>query len=135
GSTIDQSAPNIVYSTFSGQSVSLNDTLVKYTWFGDANLDGVIDSTDYNLIDSGFSHPGSSGWINGDFDYSGSINSTDYFLIDAAFLSEGSTLLAPAAPVPEPSIGIVLSAALVSRRRKRRRTSTAPPPPAGARSR
>jgi hypothetical protein len=72
---------------------------VKYTWFGDADLSGSVDGTDYGLIDAGFLSNGSlTGWFNGDFDYSGTIDGTDYGLIDGAFLTQdGSTLGTPAA--------------------------------------
>ena len=60
--------------TFGGQTVSGSDTLAMYTYGGDANLDGVINSDDYALIDHGF--------YNGDFNYDGVINGDDYFLID-----------------------------------------------------
>src|SRR5207253_5926071 len=83
-----------VQPNFDGQTATIDDVLVKYTYFGDANLSGGITSTDYFLIDNGFLN-GRSGWINGDFDYSGAITSTDYFLIDNAFLSQSGTL-APA---------------------------------------
>src|SRR5205823_1414968 len=122
------SAP--IYTSFSGQNVGVNDVLVKYTWFGDADLNGQVNSNDYFQIDTGFL-AGRTGWINGDFDYSGSINTNDYFLIDSAFLAQGSTILAPAGAsstalsgvtaVPEPaSIGIlgVAAAGLIARRRR-----------------
>ena len=53
-------------STFDGQMISPGDILVKYTYYGDANLDGKVDGSDYSRIDSGFL-TGGSGWINGDF--------------------------------------------------------------------
>src|SRR5439155_8473647 len=84
------SAP--IYTSFDGQTVGVNDVLVKYTWFGDADLNGQVNSNDYFQIDTGFL-AGRTGWINGDFDYSGSINSNDYFLIDSAFLAQGGTVL------------------------------------------
>ena len=30
----------------------MNDVLVKYTYYGDANLDGKVDGSDYSRIDS-----------------------------------------------------------------------------------
>ena len=41
-------------STFDGQPTVDGDVLVKYTYFGDANLDGVVNAADYMLIDNGF---------------------------------------------------------------------------------
>jgi autotransporter-associated beta strand protein len=87
------------YSSFADRSVDENAVLVKYTWFGDADLSGSVDGTDYGLIDAGFLSNGSlTGWFNGDFDYSGTIDGTDYGLIDGAFLTQdGSTLGSPEA--------------------------------------
>ena len=73
-----------IYDTFAGQSVDANTILVTLTSYGDADLNGAIDSTDYSLIDNGFNF-GLSGWLNGDFNYDGTINSADYALIDNAF--------------------------------------------------
>jgi len=87
-----------LYTSFDGQSVGVNDVLVKYTWFGDADLDGRVTSNDYFQIDTGFL-ANRTGWINGDFDYNGIINSSDYFLIDGAFLAQGGTVLAPDGPL------------------------------------
>ncbi len=42
--------------------------LVKYTYYGDATLDGKVDGTDYGRIDSGLL-TGATGWSNGDFNY------------------------------------------------------------------
>jgi autotransporter-associated beta strand protein len=87
------------YTSFSGRTVDQNAVLVKFTWFGDADLSGSVDGTDYGLIDAGFLSNGSlTGWFNGDFDYNGTIDGTDYGLIDGAFLTQdGSTLGTPAA--------------------------------------
>jgi fibronectin-binding autotransporter adhesin len=79
------------YSTFDGQSVSTTDVLLKYTYYGDANLDGTVNGDDYTLIDTGF-NTGLSGWFNGDFNYDGLINSTDYSLIDNSFANQGAPL-------------------------------------------
>ena len=73
-----------IYDTFAGQNVGVNTILVTLTSYGDADLNGAIDSTDYSLIDNGFNF-GLSGWLNGDFNYDGSVNSIDYALIDNAY--------------------------------------------------
>ncbi len=67
--------------SFDGQSVGSGDVLVKFTYAGDANLDGVVNGSDFSLIDNGFnSHL--TGWHNGDFNYDGTVNGDDYTLID-----------------------------------------------------
>ena len=120
-------------STFDGQSVSQTDVLVKYTYYGDANLDGKVDASDYSLIDSGYlTHV--TGWYNGDFNYDGVINGSDYTLIDNAFNTQSVVLNSESAAttselaeaggsqsVPEPgSLGILFIAAtgLLGRRRR-----------------
>jgi hypothetical protein len=87
---LQQNAPG----TFDGQSVNAGDVEVKYTYYGDADLSGKVDGTDYSLIDHGFNTPGASGWINGDFNYDGKIDGSDYSLIDNAFNLQGSNGLA-----------------------------------------
>jgi len=77
--------------TFSGQTYSAGDTLVKYTWNGDANLDGRVTFDDYVKIDTGF-NTALTGWLNGDFNYSGSVTFDDYVLIDIAFNQQNGTL-------------------------------------------
>ena len=73
------------------------DILVKYTYYGDANLDGKVDGSDYSRIDSSYvmeqtSHTSVSGWFNGDFNYDGVVNGSDYTLIDNAFNTQGAQL-------------------------------------------
>ena len=45
----------IYTTTFeSGYTVSDSDVLVKYTYYGDANLDGKVDGSDYSRIDNAY---------------------------------------------------------------------------------
>ncbi|WP_428940689.1 hypothetical protein [Fontivita pretiosa] len=80
-----------IYTAFGGQTTSGGEVLVKFTYFGDADLSGSIDATDYSLIDNGYVNS-LSGWINGDFDYSGVIDATDYALIDNAYVNQVGAL-------------------------------------------
>ena len=122
-------------ATWGGQTVTGSDTLVMYTYAGDANLDGKINVDDYGRIDLNIPL-GTSGWFNGDFNYDGIINVDDYGIIDfnigiqGAPLPTGSSPLAGSAKptalaaVPEPSTSALLIAAawatMASRRRRRR---------------
>jgi hypothetical protein len=76
--------PAPIYTTFKGASTGLNDILVMYTYYGDANLDGKVDGSDYSRIDNGYLNH-LSGWANGDFNYDGVVDGSDYTLIDNAF--------------------------------------------------
>jgi hypothetical protein len=84
-----------VYSTFDGQSSSITDVLIKYTYFGDANLDGKVDGSDYARIDFGILSQ-ATGWSNGDFDYNSAIDASDYTLLDNAYTTQGGQVSAPA---------------------------------------
>ncbi len=132
---------NTLFSSFDGQTVTNTDVLVKYTFNGDANLDGVVNGSDYTLIDNSFNTGAPATWRNGDFNYDGVVNGDDYMLIDNSFNMEGSTSFAtvPVAPaemiatdtaqifeasstaVPEPgslTLACVLTCGLLARRRR-----------------
>jgi hypothetical protein len=98
---------------------------VKYTYNGDANLDGRVNADDYFRIDSGFlAQLDDPTWRDGDFNYDGTINADDYFLIDSAFLGQGGALgdVVRAVAVPEPTAaGALCIAGMLMRRRRRRR--------------
>jgi autotransporter-associated beta strand protein len=68
-------------TVWAGQIVSGGDTLVMYTYGGDANLDGKINIDDYGHIDTSV-RIGLTGWFNGDFNYDGKIDIDDYGIID-----------------------------------------------------
>ena len=65
--------------------------LVKFTYVGDANLDGKLNIDDYTRIDQGIA-AGATGWVNGDFNFDGKINIDDYVLIDSAIVNQGAVL-------------------------------------------
>ncbi len=80
-----------LFTTFDGQSVVTSDVLIKYTYYGDANLDGVVNGSDYTRTDNGF-NSSLTGWSNGDFNYDGTVNGDDYTLLDDAFNTQGPPL-------------------------------------------
>jgi uncharacterized repeat protein (TIGR03803 family) len=69
------------------------DVLVKYTYYGDTNLDGKVDGSDYSRIDNGYLNQ-LTGWFSGDFNYDGIVNGSDYTLIDNAYNMQGASLAA-----------------------------------------
>jgi autotransporter-associated beta strand protein len=122
-----------LYTSFEGQTVSDSDVLVKYTYYGDTNLDGKVDGGDYSRVDNGYLNH-LTGWFNGDFNYDGVVNGSDYTLIDNAFNSQGGQIaaqiaaetaqIAPGAgssAVPEPAalgmVGMTIAGLLGRRRR------------------
>jgi len=127
-------------ATFAGQTVTGTDTLVMYTYGGDANLDGKIDISDYGRID--FNIPlGVSGWFNGDFNYDGKIDISDYGIIDFNIGIQGAQIPTAAGiggpgaaaavssaagiggvnAVPEPvGLSLLAGASLLRRSRRRR---------------
>ena len=95
------SPTDIRSSTFDGVALG-NDVIVEWTFDGQLNFDGIVDGSDYALMDNAFNQRsggtgGSSvpatGWEDGDYNYDGVTDQTDYNLIDAADTNEGSTML------------------------------------------
>jgi hypothetical protein len=102
GAALYSNAPNS-QGPFDGMSLANADVLLKYTYIGDANLDGKIDGSDYSRIDDGYTSQ-STGWFNGDFNYDRAIDGSDYTLIDNAFNNQGAALAAsPTALIATPS--------------------------------
>jgi len=63
--------------------------LLKYTYFGDTDLDGAISVEDFDRFVAGFSGEKSPAWASGDFDYSGSVNAADFSLLIDGFAGQG----------------------------------------------
>ncbi|CAN5441984.1 hypothetical protein BH09PLA1_BH09PLA1_10750 [soil metagenome] len=78
-------------TNFAGQTIDATAVLVKYTYYGDADFNGVVNFDDYSRADNGFG-TGKTGWVNGDFDLNGTVNFDDYSLIDLAFNTQGAPL-------------------------------------------
>lgn len=113
---------DVLVSEFGGEVVGPDSVLLKYTWNGDANTDGIVNADDYFLADSGFITQ-IGGWYNGDFNYDGVMNADDYFLIDSAFIGQRTGVaFGLVVPVPEPGVlGIVMlgMCRIAARRRAR----------------
>jgi probable HAF family extracellular repeat protein/autotransporter-associated beta strand protein len=95
---------NTIKNVFDNTAVHYGDVLIKYTYYGDADLTGKVNSADYTRIDGAYLNnqdPGNTpltGWYNGDFNYDGVTNGSDYTLIDNAFNQQGATITAQIAP-------------------------------------
>jgi hypothetical protein len=116
-----------------GVSLDLTDIVVKYTYAGDANLDGKVDGDDYTVLDYYYStigtpeEPSVIGWWNGDLNHDGKIDGDDYTLLDYSFstywLNFDEQITNPdlTTPLPEPAtLGLMALglAAMAARRRR-----------------
>ncbi|MBC8108633.1 MAG: hypothetical protein H7Z14_18765, partial [Anaerolineae bacterium] len=89
---------------FGGQTLDSTAILVKYTYYGDVDFNGVVDFDDYSRIDAGF-NGNKTGWLNGDVDDNGTVDFDDYSLIDQAFNTQGQALRPLAGPAPDVKMG------------------------------
>jgi hypothetical protein len=116
--------------TFAGQSVDGTAVLLKYTLSGDANLDGKVDTLDFNSLAASFGGSGKF-WTQADFNYDGTVDTLDFNSLAANF---GGTIAGDAggagsagsagsagALVPEPAAMlasfVTLAGLVVARRR------------------
>src|SRR5205814_3114638 len=52
-------------TSFNGQSLAPDDTILRYTLAGDENLDGVVNALDFNSVATNFGATDAS-WVDGD---------------------------------------------------------------------
>jgi autotransporter-associated beta strand protein len=107
-----------IFSDFDGVSLSGGELIIKYTWFGDADLNGLVDSTDASFYTTGLlngdPNAAKNPWLFGDFDYSGITDTNDASFYTTGLLGGGNVT-----HLPEPgglmvvSIGLIGLAALV----------------------
>jgi hypothetical protein len=128
---LDRTGIGSVLTEIAGQAVDPSTVLIKYTYSGDADLNGVVDGDDYSYWLNGFlgtTDPAVQGWLRGDFNYDGRIDGDDYTQWLNSFLFAGPPLAgAGPSPAPEPATLALLSIAaaglLALDRQKRRRLS------------
>lgn len=117
------------YTSYDGVTTGTGDVIVKFTYAGDINLDGIVDGQDYKLFNENLLFPDyTSGWRAGDFNHDGVVNSADLDLLTLAqnaglpslggATSEGGGTQA----IPEPgAASLAMVAALAGGLRRRRR--------------
>jgi hypothetical protein len=120
-------------TSFAGQTVDGSSILIKYTYAGDANLDGQVDITDLGNLATAWQTAGP--WTSGDFDYSNFVDITDLGMLATNWqagvgspLRPGDLTLSealasfglPSVAVPEPTwLCTVSLAGLLAIRRRR----------------
>jgi hypothetical protein len=93
-------ASTLGISSFEGQGVDATSVLIRYTYVGDANLDGKVNALDFNALASNFGKtPGSDVWTQGDFNYDGNVNTLDFTALALNFNQP---------PLPSPALGTVV---------------------------
>lgn len=122
------------FSAYNSVGLDASDVILKYTWLGDTNLDGLLNGTDLGNIIEGLS-TGGTGWLAGDVDNSGgvvSLGDLGLFLQAYSYARSlggaapnygGGTALTftASAAVPEPATAMLLavtSTGLLARRRR-----------------
>jgi hypothetical protein len=114
-------------ASFGGYQVDNTSLLVRYTRYGDANLDGIVSLSDFNALAANFGILSGALWTQGDFNYDGKVNLADFNKMASNFglaaidreptPHDWQTL---AAAVPEPaSVGLLAFGAICARCRRR----------------
>src|SRR5665213_815856 len=73
------------FGTFDGVSVTSADVIDRYTVAADANLDGVVNLTDYRILRNNLNKTGMT-WATGDFNYNSTTDTADYSILQANYL-------------------------------------------------
>jgi hypothetical protein len=85
---------------FGGLSVDENALLLKYTYYGDIDLNGQVDADDLTVFANNFGRPAGATQIDGDIDFDGDVDADDLTVFANNF---GKGIGAPSAanaPVP-----------------------------------
>jgi hypothetical protein len=82
-------------SEFAGVTgLTSSDILVKYTYYGDADLSGDVTLDDFTQFLNGYQtqSPATNNWLNGDFDFSGSVTLDDFTQFLYGLQNQGTPL-------------------------------------------
>ena len=86
----------------------VGDPLMRWQqWLpGDANLDGIVDISDFGILQVNFFQSGS--FADGDFNGDGIVDISDFGILQANFFQSVNNLSVNATIVPEPSAGLLM---------------------------
>ena len=79
-------------ATFRGQAVSPNETIIAYARFGDADLSGTVNISDFGRLRNNYFQSGRL-WFQGDFSYDGLVNIADFGLLRTNYFQTGPAAL------------------------------------------
>jgi hypothetical protein len=79
-------------TTWAGHQVDATSVLVRYTRYGDANLDRTVNLEDFNRLAERFGQTGTL-WSQGNFNYDNTTNLNDFNLLAANFGQSVSALV------------------------------------------
>jgi hypothetical protein len=125
----DNAVLNPVKTSFAGQTVDPSSLLIKFTYFGDTDLDGKVDVADLGTLATNWQTQ--QPWSGGDFDYNGTVNVNDLGLLATnwqagvgnplgpSFTEAASALGLPSVAVPEPATIAILGALPLGLKRRR----------------
>jgi hypothetical protein len=94
GAGLDSSAAHsdASFLTALGYADNGSSISVKYTYYGDNNLDGVVNTSDFQMFLNGLAANGSS-WAQGDYTYDGKVDiGNDFNLFLVSYLKQGAPL-------------------------------------------
>jgi hypothetical protein len=123
--------------------LTCSDVLVRYTYYGDADLSGTVTLDDFSQFLNGYQTQtaATNNWLNGDFDYDGAVTLDDFSQFLYGYHSQGAPLgaledaitsasdlspserammLSAVAAVPEPASAALLALAVPPLLRRRR---------------
>jgi hypothetical protein len=110
--------------------VDSTSLILRFTRYGDANLDGTVNLADFNRLAASFGATSNAVWSQGDFNYDAVVNLADFNRLAANFgLGAAGPHVTPgdwaalAAAVPEPGVWALASGAGALMLPRRRRIS------------
>jgi autotransporter-associated beta strand protein len=85
-------AADVGITSLDGVNITGSAVIVKYTYTGDASLDGKVDlGNDFDLFLQGYLG-GGTGWVMGDFNYDGVVDTADFQLFVDGAAAQGMAL-------------------------------------------
>jgi hypothetical protein len=88
GITSSAAAGDPDHATALGMADHDGDVLLKYTYYGDADLDGRVDGEDFDDFLHGYEQAVAE-WVEGDFNYSGMADAEDFGLLVRGLAGQG----------------------------------------------